>query len=342
MAGTLNKPNLIYPIVNDGDYYGRISFEAMIQPPADINFIESFTPAGTGGRGSETKKKTTTAWEGVTDVLSYTATLANSAIDAYNKADTSAFNGANYEPITPRTSGITPDGKVTLYLPTQVQIQDGVTYDNMVNLGTVGGLAENGIGGGSSVINSAAAGAATAVENFTKFFETGIATDAARVGAVRFAETIPMFGYGDEVSAAVKTQLRVTANPNTRTLFKSVPIRNFVFSFKLIANSSREAAEIANIIKFFRTQLYPAGLEGSGSASLFGLKFPNKFHIRMSYKNQEIGVKFLPSYITNFNATYNSHGGGFHADGQWTDVEITISFTEERALTRYMVEKKGY
>jgi hypothetical protein len=82
MAGTLNKPNLIYPIVNDGDYYGRISFEAMIQPPADINFIESFTPAGTGGRGSETKKKTTTAWEGVTDVLSYTANLANSALDA--------------------------------------------------------------------------------------------------------------------------------------------------------------------------------------------------------------------------------------------------------------------
>ena len=59
----------------------------------------------------------------------------------------------------------------------------------------------------------------------------------------------------------------------------------------------------------------------------------------MSYKNQELGVKFLPAYITNFNATYNGQGGGFHADGQWTDVEITISFTEERALTRDLVER---
>ena len=28
-----------YPIVDEGDYYGRISFQAMIQPPADIQLI---------------------------------------------------------------------------------------------------------------------------------------------------------------------------------------------------------------------------------------------------------------------------------------------------------------
>lgn len=323
--------NYMYPIVNDGDYYGRISFEAMIQPPADIKFISSFKAPTRPGQGRTDLDATAAATR--TAETSFLRTLK----EAFTSSETNALYGANYEPISPRTSGITPDGKVTLYLPTQIQIQDGVQYDNTVNLGTVGGLAEQGMIQGASAVAAAASGAKVAIENFTNFLSSGIATDAARVGAVRFAESMPMFGYGDEVAGAVKTQLRVTANPNTRTLFKSVPIRNFTFTFKLIANSSKEAQEIINIIKFFRTQLYPAGI--GGTAALFGLKFPNKFHIRMSYKNQELGVKFLPAYITNFNATYNGQGGGFHADGQWTDVEITISFTEERALTRDLVER---
>ena len=61
----------------------------------------------------------------------------------------------------------------------------------------------------------------------------------------------------------------VTVNPNTRSLFKNVAIREFAFQFKFIAKSKKEADEVRKIIKFFRTELYPEALTvGTGAQKL--------------------------------------------------------------------------
>tara|TARA_R110000868_G_scaffold63267_5_gene191159 strand:+ start:388 stop:1353 length:966 start_codon:yes stop_codon:yes gene_type:complete len=315
-----------YPIVDEGDYYGRISFQAMIQPPADIQLINQGISFFASARNS------------YNNLSGEVSAGDDQKLAAITKPVQNALEGLDYTPIQPGKGQVSDGGKVTLYLPTTIQIQDGVLYDNTINLGLVGGSAEAGLAKGAGAVNAVAAGIKGGIENFRDLFRDGTGRDAARVAATRFAETVPMFGFGDEIGAAVKSQLRVTANPNTRTLFRSVPIRSFTFTFKLIPNSAHEAREIRAIIQWFREQLYP---ESIGPGGILGFKFPNKFHIRLSYKNQELGIKFLPAYITNFNATYNGAGGGFHADGSFTDAEITLSFTEERALTNQLV-KGGY
>ena len=65
---------------------------------------------------------------------------------------------------------------------------------------------------------------------------------------------------GDGTALAVKQASGVTLNPNTRSLFKSVALREFAFQFKFIAKSKKEADEVRKIIKFFRTELYPEAL----------------------------------------------------------------------------------
>ena len=49
---------------------------------------------------------------------------------------------------------------------------------------------------------------------------------------------------------AVTQGVGVTVNPNTRSLFKNVAIREFAFQFKFIAKSQKEADEVRKIIKF--------------------------------------------------------------------------------------------
>ena len=40
------------------------------------------------------------------------------------------------------------------------------------------------------------------------------------------------------------------------------------------------------------------------------------------------------SYLTQMTGTYNSSGNAFHADGGPTEIDISLTFQESKALTR--------
>ena len=62
---------------------------------------------------------------------------------------------------------------------------------------------------------------------------------------------------GEGAVSAVRQAGGVRLNPNTRSLFKSVALREFAFQFKFIAKSFAEAEEVKEIIQFFREEIYP-------------------------------------------------------------------------------------
>ena len=141
------------------------------------------------------------------------------------------------------------------------------------------------------------------------------------------------FGIGDVAGGAVRSATRLTTNPNTRSIFKDVPIRNFSFAFQLVPTSRAEARIIEKIIKTFRKELYPEALQAGGIN--VGYQFPNRFLIKVKYRNTGIpGIRFLPVYMQSFNATYNSATGGMHNDGRFTSVDISMAFTETRAIAK--------
>ncbi len=302
-----------YPIENQDDFQGTITFEALVEPPVDFSVLGS----------------------GVTGNVD-TATANRDRQNPVTGADVEQLLGLGRASVTAGVNGVVSDGIVTLYLPQAIQVQDGVSYDNTVNLGTLGAVAEGAIRSGAGNVYNAAAAVGGNIESFiNQIIGSNVSADLARVAAVRLAENV----LPQELSSAVKSATRTVVNPNTRTLFRSVPIRTFTFDFNMIASSPREAQEIKNIIRFFRTQLYPEDIGGTSTTQgIYGLKFPNKFQIKMKYKNQEIGTKFLPSYLMNFTAVYNQQGGAMHKDGNWNQVSISLNFTEVRSLVKQDIQ----
>jgi len=163
-----------------------------------------------------------------------------------------------------------------------------------------------------------------------------VSGDAASLGASRLAAGLP--GPGTD---AVRGSLRVTPNPNTRMMFRSVNIREFSFDFKMVPTSKREQEEIKNIVSFFRINLYPEviKLEGTGGNSIdAGYKFPNLFEIKLMYEGKDLSkdnpnLSFKHMYLKAFTASYNSTGG-FYKDGEFNEVSIQVSFAEEFTLNK--------
>ena len=308
-----------YPIEHQDEFLGTISFEAMVEPPIEITLF------GGGGAGAST------------NIQTFADRGAVAAID-YDVQQ--QLFGIPRTPISPGRNGVTSDGKVTLFLPRALQIQDGVSYDNNVNLGQIGALGAGLVANGASIAGASQAAISGSIQSFIDGILNG-GGDLARLAAVRTGDNVN--SLSPEFNNSVKSVAQVVPNPNTRTLFRGVAMRAFMFDFSLIANSVREAQEIKNIIRFFRTQLYPEDIGGTASTQgVLGLKFPNKFEIKVKYRDKDLGIRFLPCYLTSFSATYNEQGGAMHKDGGWNIVQIQLSFTETRTLVKQDIEQGGY
>ena len=231
-------------------------------------------------------------------------------------------------------------GSVVLYLPPSLQIQDTVSYNAGVSLGTIGAGVESGLKAGSSALSAVGSGLSQGISSFTDMFSGGaIDQEAGALALTRMSER----AAPAEIAAGIKSATRVAVNPNLRTLLESVPIREIPFAFRLVARSRDEAVEIEKIIKFFRYQLYPDEISGQigGAQVSLGYKFPDPFEISTTYKDKQVGTKFLDAYLRSVAVTYNETSSGFHSDGYPTDISMSLSFIESKALTRKLVEE-GY
>ena len=231
--------------------------------------------------------------------------------------------------------------KATLYLPQAIQITDGAAYDN-IDLGIMGSVTEAGMAAGASVGSAIADSVVEGVSSFVQAFTGGTALsgNTGRLAVTRAANFLP----SEAARGAVRSGTRVSVNPNTRALFKSVPLREFTFTFKMIPTSKKETDAIKAIIKFFRTELYPEVFNIGSTDIPGGYKFPNVFEISMYYKDIKNGLatKILPSYLRNFSATYNSSGMGFLEGGDFTEVDVSMTFIESSTLHKELVKDGGY
>ena len=232
---------------------------------------------------------------------------------------------------------------VQLYLPTAFQLQDAVEFENF-ELGRVGAVAEklitDGVGLGSAAFNAASAGLEAfknAPSALTK--QLDISDPAAGLIGQSVAKKVGLgkYGYGQELAGAVRSVTGTQFNPNTRALFKSVPLRSFNFNFVMVPTSKAEAEQAKRIVRHFREELYPTGLDMAGIN--YGYKFPNRFVIETKYNDVTIaGLKFLPAYLTGVSTTYNTQGMGMHSDGNFSSTSITLNFTESKALMKQHIQ----
>ena len=346
---------MVYPLENQADYLGKMTFTPIIETKVDMAeqtgnlkdlAIDAVKIGFDATKALFTEKKLPdTSADGDVYGVPEKGGIPGKLQD-FNTRNTDQFYGDNKikatQPFSEKGLELNTGKRISLYLPRAIQIQDTVSYDNAFQLGLIGGAIEAGMGRPGGGIGAAAGAIASEASGFANTLlgrTGGMSSDAAGILSGKIAARIP--GVGDQAAAAVRSTTRLTTNPNTRALFKDVPIRNFSFAFQLVPTSRVEARMIESIIKTFREELYPEALTAGGVN--VGYRFPNRFFIKVKYNNADIkGIKFLPVYMQSFNATYNSATGGMHNDGRFSAVDISMAFTETRAIAKADVEKGGF
>ena len=224
---------------------------------------------------------------------------------------------------------------VDMYLPISVVFNDTMQYDTP-NLGLVGGSTLEGMSGGAGVFASAFQGLMEGIGDVFNYASGNLAGEAARLGSLRAARLVPSSGF----QAAVSLGLQRTLNPNTRALFKGVNLREFTFTFKMIANSQREAIAIEKIVEHFRANAYPDTIGPDGFPIAF--KFPHAFSIQFTHRGQEAKIpKLERCFLRAVQTAYNSTGAAFHADGRPNEIDMTLNFIEMRTLNKSDI-RSGY
>ena len=307
---------LSYPLHNRDDYKGRIIFEAK----QEITTLLSQS-----------------VFNGVVNPILNSGNGGTADLDAFGGAGNPVrqFNGdtnTTFEAPTPTYEG---RGAVSLYLPTTLQFNDRINYAD-TDLGMTGGAAYNAIragGSGRDILRSGFDSFISAFGSLGDAFAYGLSSEAAQVAALRLVSA------SSELTGAVEVGTGVTLNPNRRSTMKDVPIRNFQFTFKLIPTSEAEYQAIDGIIKFFRAEMYPESKSAAGVPVAF--TFPSKFFIKMDYNGKRVGTGILPCFLESTNVVYNPNNMAFHKDGNPQEVDLTLVFREERALTKQDVIEMG-
>jgi hypothetical protein len=218
-------------------------------------------------------------------------------------------------------------------MPQNLAFGDRATY-NTTDLGMVGGAVEAGMlssGTGSGGISS---------------FIDAMKGSNGKASAKLAAQTVLGVFASDAITGAVKLNNKVTSNPNTRALFNAVPLRTFTFTFKMIPNSRQEAQNVREILAFFRKELYPEKIMFGDTQLSLGYKFPNKFRIRMYYgqgnNKRQVGFKIHDCYLTDISTVFNASSMGMHYDGNFTEVDLSLSFMEAKAISREDIVEEGF
>ena len=230
-------------------------------------------------------------------------------------------------------------GSIELFLPPEISFQDGVAFDEVSFDSLAGRTALGALESGNSFTVGGLLGdvAESSIDAVRSLFSGG---EAARAVALRVAQN----SGNREASGIASLATQTAINPNKRVIFKSVNLRTFQFTFTMIPTSPEEAEAVKQIVKRFRTELYPEEISApiGGTTVPFGYKFPNRFIISFVHDGRPIATKLKPAYLDNVTTSYNNGGAGFFPDGNFTETTISLSFKEYSTLNRQDVENGGF
>jgi hypothetical protein len=311
-----------YPLTSQEDYKARIEFQLVEEveiTPEDFRKLFGYALPPK-----------------LIDAVTGVESPATSADTSEERARTNEeFEGGSRATTAAKTRTV-PKTIVSLYMPQALQFRDTAQYENF-DLGATGGLIEGGLQRGIGAAKSISGGISSFI-NSMKPNDANV-SDLAKLGAIQLAAAKPLLKT--ERLGAARSVLGATLNPNTRVFFKQVGIRDFSFTFKMIGRSKQEVDQINKIVRFFRTELYPESIDISDVS--VGYKFPHKFNISFLYDGRvmEQAPKLKPCFLRDVSTTYNASGMSMHSDGQFLEVDLTLSFQENRALSKQDI-KEGY
>ena len=166
--------------------------------------------------------------------------------------------------------------------------------------------------------------------------EGSAGTEFARALAVQTTAKLASVAFGTELDAdtfLARTGGKVL-NPNAEMLFQGPVIRDFAFSFLMVARSQKEGQEIRKIIRFLKLGMAPKYRNTAYLANpdIFTLHYKNG-----PGRNDELDTvnKFSPGglALTNMNVDYAPNGyWSAYRDSHPVAVRMDLEFTELRPI----------
>jgi hypothetical protein len=336
-----------FPIENQADYKAFIKFQPIITDPPALG--NDFAKLGELVKNSTDKIMGVIAGTNAVD----TAAGFNAGRDdgnlgspAGNNVSPNGDNGVGNN-LLKNSKKRNSQNSCVMYMPSSLNFQDGVNY-SQADLGVFGAALEAGINSGGSIAGSLGSALGSSIKNVYDAMSGSMNQDAARLMTTKLAG---MAGKNGAVDGAVRGSLRTSPIANITMLFDKPNLREFSFTFKMQPVTEEEAKEINNIVKFFRTELYPSTFNyDQGDVSIpFGYRFPNEFNISFHYGlNRETEesrystgnfIKLKPCYLKNFTTNFNATNSTFYKGGYFQETSISMTFQENELLDRADIEE---
>lgn len=314
MGNSTDRGPYRFPIDSHDQCNSRISFQAIeiIPPSFDMHFTTPSSAAEIAGSAGNMAGDP----------------YAESRFAALRDAAGGSFSTSH----TPMKTAVLGGEKADLYLPVNFAVNEGLNYGN-AELGAAGGAMAGAIQSGQSLNSGMMAALEEGGKGITDFFKGISGGDVSRLAAARGSQYIPVQGMRDAVGIAA----RITMNPNVRTKFNGVNIREYAFQFKFIPKSAQESQAVKDIIRFFRFHAYPEEIPPGKSFSV-AFNYPNMFKIRLLSQNngviRHIGTPIKFAYLRTISHVYNATSAVLHADGAPTEIDLTLNFVEFKPISR--------
>jgi hypothetical protein len=244
---------------------------------------------------------------------------------------------------------------IQLYLPVAFQQNDSFSIPG-TELGLLGAGALAGMNSGSGLLKSTMDQFSQGLGSVFDMAKGNLNASQAAVVTARLASKFTP----SEVASAFSLAAGVTVNPNLRSVFKGVNLREYSFQFKFLPKSKKEAEIVEKIIRTFRTYSYPEVIDMGPVAA--GYKYPDLFSISV-YVEQKVmvekvdeegnkteveetkqvlvGNKIKDCYLRSVSTNYNASSMAFHPDGRPVEIDLSLNFVEEETISRRDV-KDGY
>lgn len=140
---------------------------------------------------------------------------------------------------------------------------------------------------------------------------------------------------GPDIGQQIQFGNKVIMDPRINTAFTGNGLRTFSFEFKMIATSQQESMTVKNIYNAFRRNIY------ASRAGLIALRYPPVWEIKFLKGDKSVN-QYIPKihkcYLTSVNTTFNSENNSWRVDTAPLSVDISISFQEQKVLTRQDIE----
>lgn len=163
---------------------------------------------------------------------------------------------------------------------------------------------------------------------------SGETAQAALVKSLKIPGVVgaPDFGKG------IQKATGQTTNPFRTVLFKEVDLRTFQYQYKFMPKSQEEAKTVLDIINEFKFHMHP-----EFSTDKVFLIHPSEFNIVYNYKGAENKKwhKIATCVLTGLDIDGGTERLAYFQDGQFAEINMTLTFKETEMLTRDKFNREG-